>query len=158
METKKVKEEKEAEETSVKTSQVKQTRSSHVEQETTTSTRLTRSVTKNLVKEEKEALFDVKKLEEDMKEKSRRSSSRRPEYEFGGPLGVFFFMIALPALVYGFYFICNGNKSSCTFRDYKKVKLPKTWDAYFNEGSLIVVAWIVVQAILYAIPIGRVRI
>jgi hypothetical protein len=108
-----------------------------------------------MVKEEKEALFDIKKLSEEMKEKTRKN--RRSTYEFGGPLGVFLLMVALPAMVYAFYFFCNGENRSCTFRN-KDIKLPKMWRVYFNEGSLIVVAWIVFQAVLYLVPVGRVRI
>lgn len=110
--------------------------------------RVTRSVTKKLIAEEKEALLTATDIE---------TSKSKHEYEFGGPVGVFFFMICLPAVVVASYLFCNGN-NACSIRQIPS--LPPLWKfkgAFFDVGHLIVDAWIVLQVIIYMLPIGKVN-
>lgn len=109
--------------------------------------RVTRSVTKKLIAEEKEALLTTTDIE---------TLKSKHEYEFGGPVGVFFFMICLPAVVVASYLFCNGN-NACSIRQIPS--LPPLWKfkgAFFDVGHLIVDAWIVLQVIIYMLPIGKV--
>lgn len=117
-----------------------------------TSTHITRSMTKTMVKEEKEALFDKDQLEKELKE-SRKSKVK--EFDFGGPVGVFFMMLALPALVYATYFYCNGKDSKCSFRN-NPIKLPH-WRTFFDEAHLVYDGWLLFQVILFLVPYGKVR-
>ena len=112
-----------------------------------TVTHLTRSTTKTMVKEEKEALF-----EKDLKE-SRKGKSK--DFEFGGPVGAFFMMLALPILVYDMYFYCNGKENKCSFIN-NPLKLPH-WRKFFDEGHLIYDGWLFFQFLLFFVPIGKVR-
>lgn len=114
---------------------------------------LTRStITKTMVKEEKEALPDKDTLEKDLK-KSRKVKSK--EFEFGGPVGAFFMMVALPILVFDVYFYCNGKNSKCSFIN-NQLKLPH-WTKLFDEGHLLYDGWLLFQFLLFFIPIGKVR-
>ena len=106
-----------------------------------------------MVKEEKEALFDKDKLENDLKE-SRKSKSK--EFEFGGPVGAFFSMLLMPILVYDLYFFCNGKDNKCSFMN-NPLKLPH-WRKFFDEGHLIYDGWLLFQFLLFFVPIGKVRI
>lgn len=105
-----------------------------------------------MVKEEKEALFDKDQLEKELKE-SRKSKVK--EFDFGGPVGVFFMMLALPALVYATYFYCNGKDSKCSFRN-NPIKLPH-WRTFFDEAHLVYDGWLLFQVILFLVPYGKVR-
>lgn len=121
--------------------------------EPTVVTHLTRSMTKTMVKEEKEALFDKDKLERELKE-SRKGKSK--EFEFGGPVGVFFTMLIMPILVYAMYFYCNGKDSKCSFIK-NPLKLPH-WRKLFDDAHLIFDGWLLFQFLLFFVPIGKVRI
>ena len=114
--------------------------------------RVTRSVTKTLVKEEKEALLIVSETH------TKMSSKHKREYEFGGPLGAFFMMLGLPIAVLALYIFCNEG-APCTFN--QKPKIPPLWGstgAFFDKGHLIVDAWLVIQVLFYLLPIGKVGI
>ena len=109
---------------------------------------MTRSLTKKLIAEEKEALLTTSEM---------KPSKSRHGYEFGGPFGVFFMMIALPAVVVASYLFCNGD-NSCSIL--KLPSLPPLWrfkGGFFDVGHLIVDGWIILQAILYMLPIGKVK-
>ena len=134
--------ERKVEESSTTTSTTVTTDSSSV-----TRLRVTRSVTKKLVAEEKEALLATTET---------RPSKGRHGYEFGGPVGVFFMMIALPVLVVSSYLFCNGN-APCSFRQVPS--LPPLWrfkGGFFDVGHLIVDGWIILQALIYMLPVGKV--
>lgn len=114
---------------------------------TVNTTRVTRSVTKKLIAEEKEALpasTDIK------------PAKRSHEYEFGGAFGVFVMMIVLPAVVVGSYLFCNAK--SCSVREVPST-LPPLWafkGAFFDVGHLIVDGWIIFHVIIHMLPIGKV--
>ncbi|XP_032226666.2 delta(14)-sterol reductase TM7SF2 isoform X2 [Nematostella vectensis] len=116
-----------------------------------TPTRITRSLTKSLVKEEKEALLGSMYDEE--KEKDRKRGRR--EYEFGGPFGAFVFIFGLPVCVFAFYFFCVGKDGKCSFRQ-QSVSLPQ-WKEFFNpQAHLVYAAWMLYQVLLYMLPFGNV--
>ena len=109
-----------------------------------TTLRVTRSVTKKLITEEKEALLSTTEM---------KPTKRKHGYEFGGPVGVFFMMLALPAVVVLSYLFCNGERP-CTVRQWPS--LPP-FKKFFDVGHLIVDGWIILQVIIYVLPIGKVR-
>ena len=114
-----------------------------------TSFRVTRSVTKKLIAEEKEA------LPTEMKPTPTKTAHG---YEFGGPVGVFFMIISLPVTVMAFYLCCNGN-GPCTFLQ-MPVYVPPLWryvGGVFDIGHLIFDGWIIFQAVIYMLPIGKVN-
>ena len=77
-------------------------------------------------------------------------------YEFGGPVGVFFLMIALPVVAFGSVLFCNSK--SCSSLEVPS--LPPLWGrkgAFFDVGHLIVAGWIVLQVIIYLLPVGKVK-
>lgn len=118
-----------------------------LESSTVTTQRVTRSVAKKLIAEEKEAVLTT--IKDDEPTKSSQG------YEFGGPVGVFVMMVVLPAVVVGSYLFCN--KESCSFREVPS--LPPLWGfkgAFFDVGHLIVDGWIIFQAFIYMLPIGEV--
>ena len=118
------------------------------ESSTVTTRRVTRSVTKKLIAEEKEAVHPT--IKEDELAKSSQG------YEFGGPVGVFVMTVLLPSVVVGSYLFCN--RESCSFRAVPS--LPPLWafkGAFFDVGHLIVDAWIIFQAFIYMLPIGKVK-
>ena len=119
-----------------------------LESSTVTTQRVTRSVAKKLIAEEKEAVLTT--IKDDEPTKSSQG------YELGGPVGVFVMMVVLPAVVVGSYLFCN--KESCSFREVPS--LPPLWGfkgAFFDVGHLIVDGWIIFQAFIYMLPIGEVK-
>ena len=106
--------------------------------------RVTRSVTKKLINEEKEALLSTTEI---------KPTKSKHGYEFGGPVGVFFMMLALPAVVVLSYLFCN-KEGLCTVRQWPS--LPP-FKKFFDVGHLIVDGWILLQVIIYMLPIGKVR-
>ena len=142
--------EKKVEESSTTTTTVTKgsTKDSSVVSSSVTTVRVTRSVTKKLIAEEKEALLTA--------EIKPTMTKSKHGYEFGGPFGVFFLMIALPAIVVSSYLFCNG-KGPCTFR--KLPSIPPLWKlhgAFFDIGHLIVDGWILLQVFIYMLPVGKV--
>lgn len=114
---------------------------------TVTTTRVTRSVTKKLIAEEKEAFHTP-----EVKPNPMNSSHG---YEFGGPVGVCLMMIGLPAMVIASYLFCN--KDGCSI--HQRPSIPQVWSfsgGFFDIGHLIVLGWIIFQAIIYMLPIGKV--
>ena len=138
--------EKKVEESSTTTTTV--TKDSSSVSSSVTTVRVTRSITKKLVAEEKEALLKAE-IKPTMV-KSKRG------YEFGGPFGVFLMMIALPAVVVSSYLFCSG-KEPCTIRQVPTI--PPLWQyhgGFFDIGHPIVDGWILFQAFIYMLPIGKV--
>ena len=137
--------EKKVEESSTTTTAVTKDKSS--ESSSITTVRVTRSVTKKLLAEEKESLLTA-----EMKPTIKSTHG----YEFGGPFGVLFMMITLPALVVSSYLFCSGREL-CTVRQLPS--LPPLWKlhgGFFDIGHLIVDGWILLQAFIYILPIGKV--
>ena len=138
--------EKKVEVSSTTTTAVTKDRSS--ESSSITTVRVTRSVTKKLLAEEKESLLTA-----EMKPTTTKSWHG---YEFGGPFGVLCMMITLPALVLSSYLFCSGSEP-CTVRQLPS--LPPLWKlhgGFFDIGHLIVDGWILLQAFIYMLPIGKV--
>jgi len=110
---------------------------------------VTRSVTKKLIAEEKEALLTA--------EIKPTMAQSKHGYEFGGPFGVLWMMIVLPAVVVSSYLFCNGRQP-CTIRQLPS-SIPPLWKfhgGFFDIGHLIVDGWILLQAFIYMLPVGKV--
>lgn len=142
--------EKKVEESSTTTTTVTKgsTKDTSVVSSSVTTVRVTRSVTKKLIAEEKEALLTA--------EIKPTMTHNKRGYEFGGPFGVFFLMIALPAIVVSSYLFCNETEP-CTFRQLPSI--PPLWKfrgGYFDIGHLIVDGWILLQVFIYMLPVGKV--
>lgn len=138
--------EKEVEETSTTTTTV--TKDSSSMSSSVTTLRVTRSVTKKLIAEEKEALLTA--------EIKPTMTKSRHGYEFGGPFGVLCMMIALPAVVVSSYLFCSGTEP-CSIR--RLPSIPPLWrftGGFFDIGHLIVDGWIILQALIYMLPVGTV--
>lgn len=72
-------------------------------------------------------------------------------YEFLGPVGAFFMVLGLPAVIVGLYAFCN--EASCTvLRLPPFPPLPEFWHPL---AFVIIVAWFIFHAILYLSPLGR---
>lgn len=145
--------EKRVEESSTTTTTVTKgsTKESSVVSSSVTTVRVTRSVTKKLIAEEKEALLTA--------EIKPTIAQSKHGYEFGGPFGVFWMMIALPAVVVSSYLFCNGREP-CTIRRLPS-SIPPLWKfhgGFFDIGHLIVDGWILLQAFIYMLPVGKVHI
>lgn len=143
--------EKKVEESSTTTTTVTKgpTKESAVVSSSVTTVRVTRSVTKKLIAEEKEALLTA--------EIKPTMAKSKHEYEFGGPFGAFCLIIALPALVMSTYLFCNGN-GPCTIRQLPS-SIPPLWKfkgGFFDIGHLIVDGWILLQVLIYMLPVGKV--
>ncbi|XP_020624890.1 lamin-B receptor-like [Orbicella faveolata] len=66
-------------------------------------------------------------------------------------------MIALPAVVVSSYLFCNGRQP-CTIRQLPS-SIPPLWKfhgGFFDIGHLIVGGWILLQAFIYMLPVGKV--
>ena len=140
--------EKKVEESSTATTTV--TKDSSSMSSSVTTLRVTRSVTKKLIAEEKEALLTA--------EFKPTMTKSRHGYEFGGPFGALCMMIALPAIAVSSYLFCSGREP-CTIRQLPSV--PPLWSftgGFFDIGHLIVDGWIILQALIYMLPVGKVRI
>jgi hypothetical protein len=86
--------------------------------------------------------------------KTRILAPKTAHYEFMGPVGVFFMILGLPAVVYALYFICNPT--SCSIQDVVTTKLPK-WRAWVSlEASALFLAWFGFHCFLYTLPVGKV--
>ena len=139
--------EKKVEESSTTTTTV--TKDSSSGSSSVTTVRVTRSVTKKLIAEEKEALLTA--------EIKPTMTKSKHGYEFGGPFGVLLMMITLPAIVVSSYLFCNGE-GSCTIRQIPSIPpLWKFYGGFFDIGHLIVDGWILFQALIYMLPVGKVR-
>ena len=143
--------EKKVEESSTTTTTVTKgsTKDTSVVSSSVTTVRVTRSVTKKLIAEEKEAQLLTAEIKPTMTHNKRG-------YEFGGPFGVFFLMIALPAIVVSSYLFCNETEP-CTFRQLPSI--PPLWKlhgGFFDIGHLIVDGWILLQVFIYMLPVGKV--
>ena len=146
--------EKKVEESSTTTTTVTKgstmAKESSVVSSSVTTVRVTRSVTKKLIAEEKEALLTA--------EIKPTMTKSKHEYEFGGPFGVFCLMIALPAIVMSTYLFCSGN-GPCTIRQLPS-SIPPLWKfqgGFFDIGHLIVDGWILLQVFIYMLPVGKVH-
>lgn len=112
---------------------------------------VTRSSAKKVFAEEKEAPLAATEMKPS-------NINGKHGYEFGGPVGVLLMMIALPVVVSLSYMYCNGG-GPCTI--YQSPSFPPMLMWRFVVGCifghLIVVGWIVLQALIYLLPVGKVR-
>lgn len=107
---------------------------------------LLKSVIETKVLEEKK-IFEDKKFED---EKKVRKTSKK---EFGGTIGVLFFMVTLPAIVFTLIQMCHKDKCSI----WTVPKIPKNWKYYLDpKAGAIVVGWFILQALLAVLPFGKV--
>jgi hypothetical protein len=87
-----------------------------------------------------------------------RKPSKVPGYAFGGPVGVLFMMLSLPLVVYATYFYCNKKKCYKLAEIFKnpKIKLPSAKQFFDPEAAAMVYGWIIFQAFLSLLPLGKV--
>ncbi|ELU01125.1 hypothetical protein CAPTEDRAFT_167905 [Capitella teleta] len=78
------------------------------------------------------------------------TSKKKTSYEFGGPIGAFLMIFALPAVLFGINLMCN--KTSCSLR---LPVVPRDLASYYSRDAVfIVLGWFVFQALLAMVPIG----
>ncbi|XP_033103942.1 delta(14)-sterol reductase TM7SF2-like [Anneissia japonica] len=79
--------------------------------------------------------------------------AKTTHYEFGGPIGATFTVVFLPLFMYYLYFVCGKEKCELTL----KPDFSKNWKDYYDfEAYMIFLGWMVFQAALYILPIGKV--
>ncbi|XP_072031774.1 delta(14)-sterol reductase TM7SF2-like isoform X3 [Amphiura filiformis] len=90
-------------------------------------------------------------LESPVNLKSGRVPKTR-QYEFGGPVGAFLMMIGFPIFSFYLYFACNEKK--CQFAYPTIISL--NWRDYYDCTAYeIVLGWLVYQAVMSLLPVGR---
>eukprot|EP01039_Chlorochromonas_danica_P014781 gene14781-17294_t len=74
-------------------------------------------------------------------------------HEFGGPVGTFLTTVSLPFVIYGLYFLCDGD--FCVSFDWKKeLNWGSVWERFTTEplvdwtGALIFLGWMAFHVIL----------
>ena len=83
---------------------------------------------------------------------TEKSSSKvdLPRHSFGGPLGTFILIFALPFMMLYLNKLCTRANSNL-----RLVKLPREWSHYWNMQCIVLAtAWCIFQALLYIIPMG----
>ncbi|XP_071963096.1 delta(14)-sterol reductase TM7SF2-like [Antedon mediterranea] len=78
--------------------------------------------------------------------------AKTTHYEFGGPIGATLTVFFLPLAMYYFYFACGKNKCELTLKPGFSRKFA---DYYDPEAYLMFCGWMVFQAALYMLPIGK---
>jgi hypothetical protein len=89
----------------------------------------------------------------------QKVKSKRFEYEFGGPIGAFFIIFGLPAVIYGLFFLCN--KDFCL-----QFNRSPNWDLFFSkvsnysnffsdEGFAIFLGWMIFHFLLERVLPGE---
>lgn len=119
--------------------------------------RVTRSALKQLEKQGIDTEGIRKGLGEGLDE---RKPSKGQNYEFGGPLGVLFMMVAMPMIVFATYLYCNKKKCYHVLEIVKnpKVTLPSAKAFFDPQAAAMVYGWIAFQAFLSLLPLGKVRV
>jgi hypothetical protein len=90
---------------------------------------------------------------------SKNSKRSEFHYEFGGPIGAFFIICGLPAVIYGLYFLCNKDfclrfETSPNW-DLFLSRLPTTYsDLVDDEGLAIFLGWMIFHFFLERILPG----
>ncbi|BFZ07727.1 hypothetical protein BsWGS_10766 [Bradybaena similaris] len=88
-------------------------------------------------------------LKEDLK-----AESKRPHYEFMGPIGAFLLVFLLPLTAYYVNFTCSKGK--CSILEIPSVPKKVLTSLFQVESALIFLGWFFFQALLAVLPIGRV--
>ena len=86
------------------------------------------------------------------------TNSKQRGYEFGGPIGVLFLMVALILLVIASYLYCNKTKCWHFSEIFKKhrISLPTAKEFLDPQAAAIVYGWIAFQLFLSLLPLGKV--
>lgn len=77
---------------------------------------------------------------------------RTTELDFGGRFGTFFMLLFLPAMVYTLLLTCQADGSILSFPP----PIPPLQAFWSTEVFGIVLLWILFQAVLYMLPVGKV--
>jgi hypothetical protein len=88
----------------------------------------------------------------------QKDKAKSFQYEFGGPIGAFFIIIGLPAVIYALYFLCN--KDFCL-----QFNTSPNWEIFFSkmsnyssllsdEGFAIFLGWMIFHFLLERILPG----
>ncbi|XP_022258948.1 lamin-B receptor-like [Limulus polyphemus] len=96
----------------------------------------------------------VKPVEDDDDDDDDNSTLKpSKKYEMGGPIGAFLMSFLLPALCVFIHLACTN--SSCTIKQLPA--FPKRLSKYVSRDTAVIyVGWILFQAILTALPVGKV--
>ena len=116
--------------------------------------RVTRSALKQLEKQG----VDTHAIRESLGEGSEDRKPPKPQrFAFGGPVGVLFTMLSLPLVVYATYFYCNKKcyEISEIFKS-PKINLPSAKEFFDPQAAAIIYGWVIFQAFLSLLPLGRV--
>ena len=86
------------------------------------------------------------------------TNSKQRGYEFGGPFGVVFLMVALVLLVIASYLYCGKTKCWHFSEIFKKHRIPFPSAKEFLDlrAAAIVYGWIAFQLFLSLLPLGKV--
>ena len=80
------------------------------------------------------------------------------EYKFGGPIGATISYFVLPLIAYFVYFACRRDACDLT-KIASSFRLPRDVNEWISVESLgVVVGFMLLQALLYCIPAGKVRV
>ena len=115
--------------------------------------RVTRSALKQLEKQGIDTQGIRKSLGEGLVE---QKPSKGSGYAFGGPFGVLFLMLTLPLLVFATYLYCNKKKCYQLSEMLKRPELPSAKEFFDPEGAAMVYGWMLFQAFLSLLPLGKV--
>lgn len=77
-------------------------------------------------------------------------STKKVEYEFGGPIGAFGTVVSLPFVIYGLFFLCNTSGDCLSIYPFHIPALPDFSKVEFwnTQSFLITISWIVWLIIL----------
>mmetsp|Transcript_20735 Transcript_20735/g.21388 ORF Transcript_20735/g.21388 Transcript_20735/m.21388 type:complete len:441 (+) Transcript_20735:12-1334(+) len=81
-------------------------------------------------------------------------------YEFGGPIGAFFIIWGLPAVIYGLYFLCNKEfclrfDTSPNWELFYSTLTSNTKNLFTDEGTSIFIGWMIFHFFLERILPGE---
>ncbi|XP_061079458.1 delta(14)-sterol reductase LBR-like isoform X3 [Conger conger] len=82
----------------------------------------------------------------------RSATPKTTELDFGGRIGAFFMLLFLPAVVFTLLLICTADGSILSFPP--PVPPPKAF--WSTQVFGVVLLWILFQAVLYMLPVGKV--
>ncbi|CAG5127396.1 unnamed protein product [Candidula unifasciata] len=88
------------------------------------------------------------------KEQQPRVESKKPHYEFMGPVGAFLLLFLLPLTAYYVNLTCSKGK--CSVLELPKLSKKVITSLFEVEAALIFLGWFFFQAFLAVLPVGRV--
>ena len=116
-------------------------------------------VTRSALKQLEEQGIDTQGIRKGLGEGlDERKTFKAFSYSFGGPIGAFFIMLSLPLVVFATYLYCNKTKCYHLSEMLKRPKLPSAKEFFDLKGAAMVYGWMLFQAFLSILPLGKVSI